>query len=81
MSDIANITSGVIQGSCILGPILFLLYINDLSGVFTDNVCVKLYAEDVKLYTHVKVSSGDDVPTLQTDSELGTTVAVTDLLR
>ena len=67
MSDIAKITSGVIQGSCSLGPILFLLYINNLSGVFTDNVCVKLYADDMKLYTHVKVSSRDDVPTMQTD--------------
>ena len=58
MSDIANITSGVVQGSC-LGSILFLLYINDLSIVFTDNVC----ADDVKLYTRVKASSEDDVPT------------------
>ena len=66
MSDMANITSGVVQGSC-LGPILFLLYINDLSSVFTDNVCVKLYADDVKLYTRVKASSENDVPTLQTD--------------
>ena len=66
MSDIANITSGLVQGSC-LGSILFLQYINDLSSVFTDNVCVKLYADDVKLYTRVKASSEDDVPTLQTD--------------
>jgi len=68
MSDIANITSGVVQGSC-LGPILLLLYINDLSSVFADNVCVKLYADDVKLYTCVKASSENDVPTLQTDTD------------
>jgi len=36
---------------------------------FTDNICVKLYADDVKLYTRVKASSEDDIglPTLQTD--------------
>jgi len=38
-----------------------------LSSVFTDNV--KLYADDVKLYTRVKASSEDDVPTLQTDTD------------
>ena len=52
LSSIASITSGVVQGSC-LGPILFLLYVNDLPSVFSHTVTVKLYADDIKLYSNV----------------------------
>ena len=49
------IRSGVIQGSC-PGPLLFLVYINDLMDVFTADVNCKLYADDVKLYAEVRSS-------------------------
>ena len=46
-SDWTNVLSGIPQGS-ILGPILFIIFINDLPGV-VGNVC-KLFADDRKLY-------------------------------
>ena len=49
MSDPARIISGVIQGSCI-GPLLFLLYVNSLAGIFDYDVTCHLFADDVKLF-------------------------------
>ena len=48
MSDFKQITYGVPQGS-ILGPLLFLLFINDLP-LYTKNVSTDLYADDTTLY-------------------------------
>ena len=50
VSETRTLTSGVIQGSC-LGPLLFVLYINDVVEVFSNGIKCKLYADDVKLYT------------------------------
>ena len=48
-SDKLNITCGVPQGS-ILGPLLFILYINDLGDYLIDS-SISLYADDTALYT------------------------------
>ena len=56
-SDFITVTSRVPQGS-VLGPTLFLLYINDLVDCFDDLDCVcKLYADDAKLYSSYKMSN------------------------
>ena len=46
-SDWSDVTSGILQG-CVLGPTLFLIYINDLPDVV--EVLMKLFADGAKLY-------------------------------
>ncbi|CAC5382992.1 unnamed protein product [Mytilus coruscus] len=46
-SDWENVISGVPQGS-VLGPILFIIYINDLPDVV--NNITKIFADDTKIY-------------------------------
>ena len=61
-SRVMNVISGVPQGS-VLGPLLFIIYVNDLSEVISPEIASKLFADDVKLYTDVFV--GDDIDQLQ----------------
>ena len=53
VSDIAQLLSGVVQGSGI-GPLMFLLYINELIGILEGHgITVKVFADDVKIYLRV----------------------------
>ena len=51
LSSSRHVISGIAQGS-VLGPLLFNLFINDVTDQFT-NVTAKLFADDVKIYTRL----------------------------
>jgi len=53
-SDIADLISGVVQGSGI-GPLMFLTYMNGLVGILEQhNIKVKLFADDLKVYNNCR---------------------------
>ena len=52
VSEWLPVTSGVPQGS-ILGPLLFLLYINDLPTVLSPNTLCAIFADDTKIYRNI----------------------------
>lgn len=60
LSQQTQIQSGVPQGS-VLGPVLFLLYINDIVHIVDCNI--KLFADDTKIWTQIK--DGQDREKLQ----------------
>lgn len=65
-SVLIPVTSGVPQGS-ILGPLLFNIFINDITHSFDGHVHSLLYADDLKLYSRVR--SLDDCICLQRNLE------------
>ena len=63
-SQFAPVTSGVPQGT-VLGPLLFLLHINDLPSVVDPNTSVRLFADDALVYR--VINTIQDQVTLQQD--------------
>ena len=57
-----DIKSGIMRGSSI-GPLLFIIYINDVANLFNGNIKCNLYADDVGLYS--VIDSQDDCFILQ----------------
>lgn len=64
MSEAAAVGSGVPQGT-VLGPLLFLLYINDLPSLVSPGTRIRLFADDCLLYR--PISDPSDQLTLQCD--------------
>ena len=58
-STLVPVHSGVPQGS-IIGPILFVLFINDLAQGIDENSNIALYADDTKLWRSIKSEYDND---------------------
>ena len=63
-SNPAPVTSGIPQGS-VLGPILFVLYINDMPEVIDKDSFLYLFADDTKVFRQIQ--SEEDIVQLQAD--------------
>ena len=63
-SDPSPVLSGVPQGT-VLGPLLFLIYINDISSNLSPGSSLRLFADDSLLYRQIQSSQDQDI--LQTD--------------
>ena len=63
-SDWSSVQSGVPQGS-IVGPLLFVLFINDITSKISVNTNIALYADDTKIWRNIH-SINDNI-SLQTD--------------
>ena len=61
-SEWSPVISGVPQGS-ILGPIMFLIYVNDIPNIITSTA--KLFADDTKIYR--QINKVEDSIALQSD--------------
>ena len=62
-----NVTSGIPQGS-VIGPVLFILYINDLPDSLKYGSNVYLFADDTKIYKNI--TSENDCKLLQKDLDI-----------
>ena len=64
MSDWIAVISGIPQGS-VLGPILFVIFINDMPEV-VDSLC-QLFADDAKIFRSVDLRDDEGNLKLQAD--------------
>ena len=46
----------------LLGPLLFIIFINELVDISTDNIKLYLFADDAKMYCHIRDT--DDIDSL-----------------
>ena len=63
-SSLSEVTSGVPQGS-ILGPLFFVIFINDLPGVVCSDNTIALYADNSKMFR--VIDCDDDLIYFQED--------------
>ena len=64
-SSTAPVISGVPQGT-VLGPLLFLIYINDMPNVISEGTFIRLFADDCLVYRHIR--NADDQVILQRET-------------
>ena len=66
-SSSAPVVSGVPQGT-VLGPLLFLIYINDMPNVVSEGTFIRLFADDCLVYRYInKKTAEQDQLILQRD--------------
>ena len=61
VTDSRNLEKNKLQQSAKLGPLLFIIFINDLVDISTDNIKLYLFADDAKMYCHIR--NTDDIVT------------------
>ena len=67
LSDFLPISSGVPQGS-VIGPLLFTLFINDLTDMFDSSTTSKLFADDIKIYSEISINCNLDMFQIHLDA-------------
>ena len=78
LSEYHTVNSGVPQGS-ILGPLFFVLFINDISTVISPGTNICLYADDTKIWCQMQ--SENDCKILQNDIDCLESWCKTNLMR